>query len=337
VSGILILILGNNKPSSRLRLLQAVDFLKSRGHEVTVQEIGSGFYSRLGMLAEARKHDLVLLQKKLLQPWLLRMLARANPNLIFDCDDAIMFHELERGEPLRGDFFRRFVLTAATARGVIVGNNYLADFARAARSGSFSQNENRDVLVLPTAPRVADIPAKVYEKKDTVTVGWIGTKGNLRQLHHIADALRDAYVEVPGLRLKVVCDVNPEIHGLPVEFKHWSKNDEVVDLHSFDIGVMPLEDNLWTRGKGGYKLLQYLAAGVPAIASPVGINAEILRHGENGLLAKGSVEWCGALVNLARDASLRERLGQAGRRTVEEGYSFEHYQRRLADFLEGYL
>lgn len=337
MSRILILILGNNKPSSRLRLVQAVDFLEARGHEVTLQEIGSGFYARLGMLAEARKHDLVLLQKKLLQPWLLRLLSHMNPNLIFDCDDAVMFHELERGEPLRGDFFQRFVLTAATARGVIVGNNYLADFAHAARSGSLSQNENRDVLVLPTAPRVADIPAKVYEKKDTVTVGWIGTKGNLRQLHHIADALRGAYAEVPSLRFKVVCDINPEIHGLPVEFKLWSKNDEVADLHSFDIGVMPLEDNLWTRGKGGYKLLQYLAAGVPAIASPVGINAEILRHGENGLLAKGAAEWREALVNLARDASLRERLGQAGRKTVEEGYSFEHYQRRLADFLEGYL
>lgn len=337
MSRILILILGNNKPSSRLRLVQAVEFLEARGHEVTLQEIGSGFYARLGMLTEARKHDLVLLQKKLLQPWLLRLLLRVNPNLIFDCDDSIMFHELERGEPLRGDFFRRFVLTAATARGVIAGNNYLADFARAARSGSLSRSDDRDVLVLPTAPRLADIPAKVYEKKDTVTVGWIGTKGNLRQLQHIADALRDAYVEVPGLRLKVVCDINPEIQGLPIEFKPWGKNDEVADLHSFDIGVMPLEDNLWTRGKGGYKLLQYLAAGVPAIASPVGINAEILCHGENGLLAKGADEWRGALVNLASDASLRERLGQAGRRTVEEGYSFEHYQRRLADFLEGYL
>lgn len=337
MSRILVVILGKDKPSSRFRLLHAVDFLESRGHRVTVREIGSGIGSRLGMLADVRRHDLVLLQKKLLQPWLLRMLARANPNLIFDCDDAVMFHELERGEPLQGNFFRRFTLTAATARGVIVGNNYLADFARAARPEFPGQAECRDVLVLPTAPRLGDMPLKRYDQKDVVTVGWIGTKGNLGQLHHIADALRDAYAEIPGLRLKVVCDINPEIQGLPVEFKAWSKKDEVEDIHSFDIGVMPLEDNLWTRGKGGYKLLQYLAAGVPAIASPVGINADILRNGENGLLADGRAEWCRALIDLAGNPDLRERLGIAGRRTVEEGYSFEHYQRRLADFLERYL
>jgi hypothetical protein len=119
----------------------------------------------------------------------------------------------------------------------------------------------------------------------------------------------------------VVADASPEPSAIPVEFVPWRLEREGDDLVGFDIGVMPLDDTAWSRGKCGFKLLQYMAAGLPAIASPVGVNRSIIRHGENGFLAETPAEWGAALARLIEDPSLRARLGQAARRTVEMEYS----------------
>ena len=123
--------------------------------------------------------------------------------------------------------------------------------------------------------------------------------------------------------LKVVCDAFPNMPGIEIEKKVWKLADEPNDARSFQIGVMPLPDDEWTRGKCGLKLLQYMAASVPVVCSPVGANCEIVQDGVNGLHARTEAEWIDQLERLMGDAALRARLGQAGRDTVVARYATE--------------
>jgi glycosyltransferase involved in cell wall biosynthesis len=328
---ILLLILGEHKPSSRTRMLAAVEFLNRRGHSVDVRTLSRGLAGRTGLLTLVRRHDLVVLQKKLFNIVQLSLLRRACRRLVFDFDDAVMFHEIERREPVRGRFFTRFTATAAACDGVIAGNSYLAEFARAARVSPDG------VVVLPTAPDEQQITAKTYGQTERVVIGWMGTKGNLQHLQAIAPALRRVCAAHANVTVRVVADAAPELPDVEMDYKPWHRDEELADLHSFDIGVMPLADDLWTRGKGGFKLLQYMAAGVPAVAAPVGINCEIIDDGVNGFLAGTEEAWASCLAQLVDDPELRERFGRCGRHTVEADYSLTRYRERLADFLESLL
>ncbi len=328
---ILVVTIGVGKPSTRLRILPLADRLRQRGWRVTMREVSNSLSGRVGLLRAAARHDLVLLQKKLFPAAYTGLLRRANPRLVFDVDDAVMFHELERNEPVTGRFFGRFASIAAASRMVVAGNRYVAEFARAARP----RDGHDGVAILPTPIDTERLTAKgSHEGRDGFVVGWIGTKGNLHQLLPLTDALREVQARVPDFRLRVIADAAPDLPGIRVESQPWRHAGEVADLHGFDVGIMPLADSLWNRGKGGFKLLQYMAAGLPAIASPVGINADIVRHGENGFLAADTIAWRDALLALAADAELRRRVGVAARRTIEGGYSLEGYLDNYVDLLE---
>lgn len=287
----------------------------------------------MALIFKVIENDVVVLQKKLLPTIFVKLLRLANPKLIFDIDDAVMFHELERGQALTGKYFQRFAAVAAASRRIVTGNRYLAEFARAARTG-----QDAEVVVLPTPIDTRSLtPRPAPGVSGGVVIGWIGTKGNLRQLMPLMPALRKLQAELPETRLRLVTDGVIDVPGVAVETKAWSAAAETADLHGFDIGIMPLEDNLWNRGKGGFKLLQYMAAGLPAIASPVGINADIVAHGKNGFLACDPDEWAACLLKLARDAALRRSIGQAARQTVEREYSLEVYLERYATLVESCL
>jgi glycosyltransferase involved in cell wall biosynthesis len=329
---ILIVTIGADKPSTRLRIAPLGERLCQRGWQVTTREVRNSLAGRIGLLRDAGRHDLVLLQKKLFPAAYVKLLRRANPRLVFDVDDAIMFHELERNEPVTGRFFERYAAIAAASRLVVAGNRYVAEFARAART----RGGQDDVAILPTPVDTGRLTAKPsYEGNDGFVAGWIGTKGNLSQLTPLAEALREVQAQVPGFRLRVIADGSPELAGIRVESQPWRHATEATDLQGFDVGIMPLADTLWNRGKGGFKLLQYMAAGLPAVASPVGINADIVRHGENGFLAADPATWRDALLALAADIELRRRVGTAARRTIESGYSVERYLDAYVDLLEG--
>lgn len=334
MSSILFITLGAAKPSTRLRMLPLADALRARGHAVTLAEVPRSLPGRLWLLKTAAGHDVVLLQKKLFPVAFVALLQRANPRLVFDVDDAVMFHELERGQPVTGKYFRRFASVSAASRTVVAGNPFVAEFALAARS----RNDSGRVAVLPTPIDTVGLPAKRRGGDgDGFVVGWIGTKGNLHQLLPLANALHAVQERAPGFRLRIVADAAPELAGLRIEFKPWRADEEVADLHGFDVGIMPLGDNLWNRGKGGYKLLQYMAAGLPAIASPVGINAEIIRHGENGFHAASPEDWESRLSELACQPELRLRIGGAARATVERDYSLDRYLEQYVAIVEGCL
>jgi len=328
---ILFLILGRDKPSSRKRALDSLEYLRSRGHEVEARVFPSGLVGRMRLLGVMSRFDVVVLQKKLPDPAYFALMKRANGNMVYDYDDAVMFHEVERREPLKGRFLQRFSSVAESCRGVIAGNRYLAEFALAARGGEDG------VIILPTPVDIGVYNIKNYINYKGLTIGWIGTKGNIKHLRKLAGPLTIFFKSHPDAVLRVVSDAAPDMPGLPLDFKPWRAEDEADDLRSFDIGVMPLSDDIWTRGKGGYKLLQYMASGVPAVAAPVGINSDIIKDGVNGFLAGDDDSWVNSLSALADDPALRERVGRAGRETVERDYSLSHYNHRLALFLEGLI
>lgn len=327
---ILVVILGEKKPSSRLRILPLVDALRRRGHLVSLTECPQSAMGRLKLLRSAREHDLLLLQKKLFPSAYMALLKRANARLVFDVDDAIMFHEVERGEPLSGRYFQRFCVAASVSKVVVTGNRYLAEFAAAAKTQA-----KQGVHVLPTPIDTERLRVKNDQpQRKEIVVGWLGTKGNLAQLSPLRDVLRQLAQRHSGLRVRLITDGEIALPGVACEIKPWRADEEEADLHSFDIGIMPLDDNLWNRGKGGYKLLQYMAAGLSVVASPVGINAEIITHGANGLLAASAEEWLVCLDHLCSNPNLRKQLGKAGRATVEARFSLTAYLDRYLALLE---
>ena len=149
-------------------------------------------------------------------------------------------------------------------------------------------NKKALLSVLPSAIDFKHHQRIDTKKKQTIDLGWIGTKGNLEHLYSIAESLAKAYQGNSNLRLKVLCDQKPEIPGIPIEYIEWRKEDENAQLNTIDIGLMPLKDSIWTQGKGGYKLPQYHALAKASIASPIGINNDIIDTGDNGILARST-------------------------------------------------
>ncbi|RMH49595.1 MAG: glycosyltransferase, partial [Alphaproteobacteria bacterium] len=286
---------------------------------------------RLGDLGRARAADVLWLEKEAL-PWVppaleSALLPRRVP-LVTDYDDAV-FHryDLHRRAAVRRLLGRKIDRVMAASDLVMAGNAYLADRARAAGAPR--------VEIVPTVVEAARYaaPATPVDRNGAPVIGWIGSPSTWREymvpmLPMLTDVARRS-----GARLRVVGsgarpDLDPLVDVLP-----WTEADEVARIHEMDIGIMPLDDSPWARGKCGYKLIQYMAAGLPVIASPVGVNAEIVEHGVNGLLARDADEWRDALATLLADPALRARMGAAGRRRVEERYSAEVWGPRIAELL----
>jgi glycosyltransferase involved in cell wall biosynthesis len=350
--------------SSRCRVYQYLPHLAAQGIEGEV-------ISRTPTAAELRQRAGavagVFLQKRVLPLTRLLALRRQTHRLWFDFDDAIWLRRADDGRVRLAPLHKRLRLAATLrlADGVIAGNEYLAAYAR-------HWNPNITVLSTPIdsdyyAVRNGE-PDLVWSSghqviRSSLCLGWVGHPDNLCYLRRLEPALaavarlkaaqggRTAHgseCRVPGkdsseprtvvdheppLMLRVVCSEPFESAALPIENIPWSLAEEVANLRAFDIGLMPLEDDPWTRGKCGYKALQYMAVGVPSVCSPVGMNADIIMEDENGLLADSLPDWERQLTRLIESPELRRRLGEAGRRSVEQRYSLTALAPRLADVL----
>ncbi len=318
MKSILFLTSGRRAPSSRFRVLQFVPRLRADGFRASVAPCfpdkylshydfrfgglplgalltGAKCVSRLLSILRAPFYDLVFLERELiphLTPFFERFAAALNPRIHLDFDDAI---HLKYGA---ADPVARVI---RLARGISAGNEWLAAYAR---------RHNPRVTVVPTA---IDTDRFTPAQLGDVPFVWTGTSSNLRFLAQIAPALR----RVAGARLLVICDRPPDDLGIPTEFVPWSESSEVDALRRGRIGIMPLPDTEWSKGKCGFKILQYLACGIPCVASPVGVNPQILEGGECGLLARTEDEWVDSLTRLTRDAKLARKLAERGRKRVE--------------------
>jgi glycosyltransferase involved in cell wall biosynthesis len=332
--------------SSRIRFLQFMPALEQQGFTFDVQPlldndyvrslyggppVGAGsllrsYGRRFRALHRRMKYDLIWLEKEAL-PWLPTWMEIARLEgipYVVDYDDA-WFHRYENHwlSPLLGHKIDAVMRVAHT---VVAGNDYLARRARQAGA--------RHVEIVPTAidlDRYRDLP--VARGSEAVTIGWIGIPLNAHYLTIIEPALRAVAADAP-IKLHVVgAPVPPELAGIPAESFAWSEDSEIARIAAFDIGIMPLHDTPWERGKCAYKLLQVMAAGKPVIASLVGANAQVVQHGVNGFLANTTEEWTQALRALAADPELRRRMGAQARRTVEDRYSAAIVGPRLAAIL----
>jgi glycosyltransferase involved in cell wall biosynthesis len=213
----------------------------------------------------------------------------------------------------------------ARANLVVAGNDYLA--ARARQAGADR------VEIVPTVVDLARYPIRPSAGRDRLTVGWIGSPGTAVYLDAVKPVLQSLSETMP-LKAIAIGAREDQLSGSPFEPVEWSEASEVDALRTIDIGIMPLPDTPWERGKCGYKLIQYMALGKPVVASPVGVNARIVRNGVNGFLAATADDWHIALAELAGDAALRAAFGAAGRGDVEKGYALSLQAPRLAAMIE---
>jgi glycosyltransferase involved in cell wall biosynthesis len=287
-------------------------------------------WKRLNSLRAARDVDAFLVQREaffLGDAWS-EWLAHLGAPLVYDFDDAIWLKATS-------DANRRFSWLknvkkipriVRMARVVIAGNEYLARWARAHSSS---------VTVIPTCvdtDRFA--PASPRPATGAVTIGWSGspsTIAHLRPLLPVLERVKAAYAD--RVRFRVMGDPAFEHRPLGLRGEPWTPEDELALLREMDIGVMPLPDDEWTRGKCGLKGLVSMAVGAATVMSPVGVNTEIVRHGENGFLPATGDEWFAVLCRLVEDPDLRRRLGAAGRATVVDDYSVRRWEGALADAL----
>jgi glycosyltransferase involved in cell wall biosynthesis len=285
----------------------------------------SGTLLRTGQLYAAADADVVILQRKLLPRWQLGILRRAARRLVYDLDDAMFqrdsFHP--KG-PKSGRREARFRATIQAADLVIVGNDYL-------RQNVVPLTEPERVHVIPTC-----VEPKLYQLAQHVDTGpkiklvWIGSTSTMPGLQLAHPHLAEANARLPGVETRVISDRNIELAGLRIAARPWSTTTEADELAACDIGISWLTDDSWSPGKCGLKVLQYMAAGLPVVANPVGMNREMVIHGQTGLLASTPRQWGEAIALLADDPDLRRAMGTAGRRLARERFSVARWESRFA-------
>ena len=337
--------------SSRVRSYQFLDAFEAAGLRVDVCPLFDDDYvrrrhdpagppiaavmrayaRRLRDLASARGHPVVWVEYEVL-PWLpfaAESWLYAHRPVVVDYDDAI-FHRYDShaSASVRRVLGRKIDRIMAAARIVVAGNDYLAERARAAGA--------RQVEILPSVVDPARYSARATFDAGGMVVGWIGSPATTPHLASVAPALASLR-DLPGLRVETIGAAPFAVEGVAVSQRPWSEAAEAADIARFDVGIMPLPDDPWSRGKCGYKLIQYMASGLPVVASPVGANRRIVEHGVNGFLAGDLATWSRSLRTLHGDPALRARFGAAGRARVVAHYSRDVVAPRLVALFEALL
>lgn len=319
---------GKNVPSSRFRVVQIVPHLEKHGLECTIlpaypSTAGDvdcswvhghrrilfrpfSVLSRLKQLVSVHKHDIVFIQRPLIGYYtsLLERIVTLNRLSVFDMDDAI-FHNM------LGLYARKIRRIIEMVDQVVVGNQYLYDFV---------SRPDKTTIIPTVVDTTRYLPRP--DPKGPFTLGWTGLSSNLRELELIKDALIQVLKETHG-RLLIVADRCDDtwLKQLPIDFVKWSPDNEANALQKAHVGIMPLMDRRYNRGKCGFKLIQYMACGIPTVATPIGVNREIIRDGIDGFLCESQEQWTESLISLSSDRKLRESMGKNGRLRVEEQYS----------------
>jgi glycosyltransferase involved in cell wall biosynthesis len=339
----------DTSPGQRFRIEQWEPYLRSSGIEITyspfetdelrqilyspghaARKVGavlSGLNRRRSELAQAGDFDLVYVFREaaLLGPaFFERRIAASGVPMVFDFDDAVFvaYRSPSNGYLSYLKFPSKTETIVRLSRHVMAGNAYLADYA---------SKFNKNVTIVPTTIDTDVYRETIdYSDRETPVIGWSGSFSTIQHL----DTVRSVFqrlAERHRFKLRVIGTDNYSIAGVETEAVKWNAATEVEDLRKIDIGIMPLPDDKWSKGKCGLKALQYMALGIPTVCSPVGVNTEIIQDNENGLIADNIDEWIEKLSQLIIDSSLRARLGTAGRDTVINDYSAHVQAPRVAD------
>ena len=277
-----------------------------------------GTFSRLLDLLCISRYDIVFIHREaypLGPAFFENILHVIGKRTIFDFDDAIFLqansHQNSFVKILKCPGKIKSIIKSSSY--TIAGNNYLADFSR-----HFSDK----VKVIPTSVDTDKFfPGTGTEQKKYIVIGWIGSGTTIEFVKMISGVIIRLSKKYNNIVFKTIGGSFKMDGYNNLVSKPWSLEEETEDLRSFDIGIMPMDDNAWTRGKCGFKAILYMSMGIPSVCSPVGVNKEIITDGVNGFLAADEDEWVGKISMLIEDSGLRMRMGLSGRKTVEEKYS----------------
>lgn len=343
-----------NGASSRYRIYQYLPWLERNGFVVEVEplfdesylnnsylsgkksltDITRAFFRRIVSSSRARHFDLIVIEYELLPyfPEIFEGLFNwFKLPYVVDYDDAL-FHQYDghKNPIIRALLGGKIASVMRRAALVIAGNQYLADYAICSHA--------RAVEILPTVVDLERYPAPTQDSvaQNSFTVGWIGSPSTSKYIAAITQVLTEFCRQKKSL-VRLIGATDGAFPDVSSEVFSWNEQTEVALLQSCGAGIMPLPDEPWTRGKCGFKLIQYMACGLPVIASPVGANEEIVEHGVNGFFANTSEEWMQALETICNDPELRKRMGAAGRRKVEEKYCLQVTAPRYVELLKSVL
>lgn len=289
------------------------------------------FASRLAAVARAPRYDAVLLYSEAfpyLPAWMERYLSLRGVPFVYDCDDAF-FHQYDRHPSaiVRALLGGKIRTVMARAANVLAGNAYLREYALRA---------NPNVTIAPTA-----IDLKRYSPRATAkaqgepfVIGWIGSPSTAVYLNTVKEPLRRFFESKPNAVVRLVGSGPVEMPGVPLEILEWREDLEIEHIRSFDVGLMPLDGSAWSQGKCGFKIIQCFGCAVPVIASPVGVNAELVREGETGFAASTPDEWLAAFQSAYTDRSRLPSLGARGRELVAATYSIDAVAPRIVAALK---
>jgi glycosyltransferase involved in cell wall biosynthesis len=337
--------------SSRVRFLQLLPHLAGLGITADVQPLLGDDYirrlysgeriafgaavrsylCRIQALCSRNRYDVIWVEKEAL-PWIPAWIEAGffgGSPYVVDLDDAwYLRYQQHSSLTVRMLMAKKIDRVMCRSASVIAGNKYLAERAR--RAGA------RDVKIVPTAVDLHRYAAVQNRRKDNsgpFVIGWIGTPITAAYLSQFGHVLREL-AERRFIKFHIIGASPPKVFdGLPLREISWSESTEIDEIAKCDVGIMPLDNDAWAHGKCAYKLLQFMAAGKPVVASPVGANLEVIQHGNNGMLVNSTGGWTSALNLLAADADLRERMGRAGHRTVELKYCVEKIAPEVASTL----
>ena len=338
--------------SSRYRVYQYLSYLEAAGIEYDVEPFMSSAMYRLMMrpghgirkavatlkatlhrfavVRRAKEYDLVYLQRECLpfgSAWLERAIKKQGIKTIFDYDDALFIFKGSTHNKLADRFKRpeKYLEIFKLVDCVLAGNDWLRDqagqYCRDARTFEVAENLERYTQRSPQVDTGA------------VTIGWLGSPSTEKYLRLIESALRAVCRKYPGTKLKVIGGGAFQAEGIPVEQVAWAMETEVAHLHTFDIGIMPLPLEEWSKGKSGGKARTYMAVGLPVVATGIGYNCELIKDGETGFLVKETAQWVAVLSRLVEDAALRQQTGDAARRYVAVHFALTKLGPRFADIL----
>lgn len=314
---------GKNTPSSRFRIQQIISPLKRFDIDITeITAIPSsyppeGFGNRIKWAAKVvpnaferykatKKYEICILQRELVST-IPTFEIFINKPIISDIDDSIWMR--------KGGLVAAII--ARKSSHIIVGNNYLANY--------FSKYK-KPISIIPTAVDVERFKPRTHEINTCKILGWSGTWGGYIYFEKIQEAIMDCLQKNPDWKFRFVSDRPPrlsKITGNQIEYIPWSAENEAELISQMDIGLMPINDSQWDRGKCSYKMLLYMASGIPVIASDFGMNQEVISMGKVGMPAKTPEDWHAAIMTLMGNDGLRHQLGKNGRRLVQDNFSLE--------------
>jgi len=344
----------DRSPGQRFRIEQFLAALHDAGWEITYSNILNekddavfyapghyfgkfrimvkSFFHRLRDLKKAKQTEAVFIYREAFMlgiTFFEKRLAKMQVPVIFDFDDSIWLNDTSAGNK-NLSWLKKPQKTAKIcqfADYVFVGNEYLAEYAR---------QYNANVHIFPT---VIDTnyhkPSEKKQKSSKLCIGWTGTQPTLKHFETIIPTLKRINECFPDkLCFRVIVNFPYQAMDIPLEVIQWDKTSEIETLQHFDIGIMPLPDDAWSRGKCGFKGLQYMALEIPTIMSPVGVNSDIIQDGENGFLAGDDKAWFEKISCLIESESLRKSMGAAGRKTVIEKYSKQAWKGEYVRFFQ---